>query len=119
MYRIKKYFIRGNEHSLSQFERINQKEKWKNWEWQRVSTNTSLQDKFIFSQHNEDNNEKMDLCEESKEINININNSNNFTPEKDVDNIPDEVMKQRKLATIKIISDINKRYKRRKKNLFK
>ena len=80
---------------------------------------TSLQDKFIFSQHNEDNNEKMDLCEESKEINININNSNNFTPEKDVDNIPDEVMKQRKLATIKIISNINKRYKRRKKNLFK
>ena len=78
---------------------------------------TSLQDKFIFSEHNEEKNEKMNLCQKIDENNINTNN--NTSDSVCVNNVKDEVLNQTKLATIKIISDINKRYKRRKKKLFK
>ena len=59
----------------------------------------------------------MDLCEKNNEININL--SNNTSEYIGLDNVSDEVLKQKKLATIRIISDINKRYKRKKKKLFK
>ena len=78
---------------------------------------TSLQDKFIFSNHTEEKKEEMELCEKSNEINI--NSSNNTSECFGLDNISDEALKQKKIATIRIISDINKRYKRKKKKLFK
>ena len=78
---------------------------------------TSLQDKFIFVNHIEQNNEKMDICEGNKENNINLVNEGN-TDVKD-SNDSDEVKLQKKLATIKIISEINKRYKKKKKKFFK
>ena len=78
---------------------------------------SSLQDKFIFASHNEITTEKMDICEENKENNINIKNEEN--KENNNSNMTDEIKLQKRLATIKIISEMNKRYKRKKKRLFK
>ena len=74
----------------------------------------SLQDKFIFFNNIEKSNEKMDLCEENKENDININEETNNSNNND-----DEIKLQKRLATIKIITGMNKRYKRKKKKLFK
>ena len=77
----------------------------------------SLTDKFIFSNKNETDNENVLVCEENKENNINVNNE---VDNKDINNsdATDEVKIQKRLATIKIISEINKRYKRRKKKKY-
>ena len=74
----------------------------------------SLTDKFIFSNKNETDNKNVLVCEENKENNINVNNE---VDNKDSNNshATDEIKIQKRLATIKIISEINKRYKRRKK----
>ena len=74
----------------------------------------SLTDKFIFSNKNEIDNKNVLVCEENKENNINVNNE---VDNKDSNNsdATDEIKIQKRLATIKIISEINKRYKRRKK----
>ena len=78
---------------------------------------SSLTDKFIFSNKNETDNENDLVCEENKENNINVNNE---VDNKDINNsdATDEVKIQKRLATIKIISEINKRYKRRKKKKY-
>ena len=78
---------------------------------------SSLTDKFIFSNKNETDNENDLVCEENKENNINVNND---VDNKDINNsdATDEVKIQKRLATIKIISEINKRYKRRKKKKY-
>jgi len=78
---------------------------------------SSLTDKFIFSNKNETDNENDLACEENKENNINVNNE---VDNKDINNsdATDEVKIQKRLATIKIISEINKRYKRRKKKKY-
>ena len=75
---------------------------------------SSLTDKFIFSNKNETDKENDLVCEENKENIINVNNE---VDNKDINNsdATDEVKIQKRLATIKIISEINKRYKRRKK----
>ena len=77
----------------------------------------SLTDKFIFSNKNEAANENVLVCEENKENNINVNNE---VDNKDSNNsdATDEIKIQKRLATIKIISEINKRYKRRKKKKY-
>ena len=79
---------------------------------------SSLQDKFIFSNNNEEKNEEQ-ICEENKENIVNLKNEDN----KDAinSNISDEIKLQKRLSTMKIISEMNKRYKRKKKNkrLFK
>ena len=77
----------------------------------------SLQDKFIFTKPNEEQNEKMDLCEENKENNINIINEDNKNNNND--KVDDEIQNQKRLATIKIISEMHKRYRKKKKKLFK
>ena len=79
----------------------------------------SLQDKFIFSKKEEINNENTLKCEENKESNININNESNKNSDANNSNIPEEVKLQKRMATIKIISDVNRRYKKKKKKLFK
>ena len=102
----------------------NKKEKINNeFEYQQILNGVadiinSLQDKFIFSKKCDENNEKMDLCEENKENNINMNNTfpNNIT---DDEHLTDEDKLKRRFATIKIISEIKKKYKRKKKKLFK
>ena len=74
---------------------------------------SSLQDKFIFSNNNgKNNNNSSNIYEENKEnyINNEENNDTNNT------NTSDENKKKKKMATIKIISEMNKRYKRKKKN---
>ena len=77
----------------------------------------SLTDKFIFSNKNEIDNKNVLVCEENKENNINVNNE---VDNKDSNNsdATDEIKIQKRLATIKIISEINKRYKRRKKKKY-
>ena len=79
-----------------------------------VEVINSLTDKFIFSNKNETDNKNVLVCEENKENNINVNNE---VDNKDSNNsdATDEIKIQKRLATIKIISEINKRYKRRKK----
>ena len=78
---------------------------------------SSLTDKFIFSNKNETDKENDLVCEENKENIINVNNE---VDNKDINNsdATDEVKIQKRLATIKIISEINKRYKRRKKKKY-
>ena len=78
---------------------------------------SSLTDKFIFSNKNETDKENDLVCEENKENIINVNNK---VDNKDINNsdASDEVKIQKRLATIKIISEINKRYKRRKKKKY-
>ena len=78
---------------------------------------SSLTYKFIYSNKNETDNENDLVCEENKENNINVNND---VDNKDINNsdATDEVKIQKRLSTIKIISEINKRYKRRKKKKY-
>ena len=78
----------------------------------------SLKDKFIFSNNKDINNENVHVCEENKENNINRNKE---ADNKEINNsdVTDEVKIQKRLATIKIISEMNKRYKRKKKKYFK
>ena len=101
----------------------NKKERINNeFEYQQILNSiadiiNSLQDKFIFSNKCEEKNEKMDLCEEKKENSINMNNS--FPNNIDNENLTDEDKLKKRLATIKIISEIKKKYKRKKKKLFK
>ena len=78
----------------------------------------SLKDKFIFSNNKDMNNENVHVCEENKENNINRNKE---ADNKEINNpdVTDEVKIQKRLATIKIISEMNKRYKRKKKKYFK
>ena len=77
----------------------------------------SLQDKFIFTKPNEEQNEKMDLCEENKENNINMINEDNKNNNNE--KVDDEIQNQKRLATIKIISEMHKRYRKKKKKIFK
>jgi len=101
----------------------NKKERINNeFEYQQILNDiadiiNSLQNKFIFSNKCEENNEKMDLCGENKENNINTNNS--FPNITDNENLTDEDKLKKRMATIKIISEIKKKYKRKKKKLFK
>ena len=79
----------------------------------------SLQDKFIFSTSHEITDENTMVCEQNKENIININNEVNKDSDPNISNAIDEIKIQKRLSTIKIISEMNRRYKRRKKKLFK
>lgn len=77
-----------------------------------------LKEKFIFLYPKEENNNNMDLCDKNQNTSINIFNEE-IQSNMDNINVSDEEKLQNKAATIKIISEMHKRNRKKKNKLHK
>lgn len=109
-------------HNLNEFIKYKKERNNNNFEYQQILENiinliNSLKNKFIFLSPHKENEEVMNLFEKNKDNLINMDDEVPSNLHGVI--IPDEIKLQNRAATMKIISEMHKRNKKKRNKLYK